>query len=186
MKFQIATGHHTQEYINDVATLRLLVFREYPYLYDGDRRTELDYPNGYSSNENSILVIAKDGEKIVGAISGKPLLETEEAFLVPFAQQRLPVQGIFYLGEIMLLKEYRGQGVGSQLYRRFEDVVKQKEKYQKMAILEIVREDQDPRKPKSYIPGHEFWRKLGYIEHPDRGYKCFIKKLIAQKKYRIP
>jgi GNAT superfamily N-acetyltransferase len=167
MNFQIARGREIQKYINDIAVLRITVFREYPYLYDGDMPTEVDYLSGYSSSKNSVLIFVKDGEKTVGAVSGKPLADMEELLLVPFAQHHLSVQDIFYLGEIMLLKEYRGKGIGYQLYRKFEDVVKQKKQYQKMAIAEIGRQDQDPRKPKNYIPGRVFWQRLGYIEYPE-------------------
>ncbi|HEX2580239.1 MAG TPA: GNAT family N-acetyltransferase [Rhabdochlamydiaceae bacterium] len=151
-------------------------------MYDGDMQTEADYLGGYSSSKNGILAVVKDGEKIVGAVSGKPLAETEEVLLVPFAQKKLPIQSVFYLGEIMLLKEYRGKGIGYQLYTRFEEAVKQKNQHIHMALVEIIRQDHDPRKPKNYISGHRFWQKLGFLEHSEMVIKVAYKEIDSTEK----
>ena len=106
MEFEVARGHEFQQYINEIAALRLLIFKEYPYLYDGDIQTERDYLNGYSRSENSIVIIVKDGQKVIGAVTGIPLVEVDAIFLTPFAKNQ-SIDSIFHLGEILLLKEYR-------------------------------------------------------------------------------
>jgi len=167
VNFQIVTGQQLQQHIDAIAALRISIFKEYPYLYDGDMQSEMDYLKSYSKSKNSILIIVKDQGNIVGALTGIPLAEADEMFLTPFAKNQLPIHHIFYLGEILLSKEYRGKGIGYQMYRMFEDLVRQKKQYQKIAIAEVIRNQHDPRKPKNYISVHKLWERLGYIEHPE-------------------
>ena len=181
MEFEIATGHEFQQYTNEIAALRMLVFKEYPYLYDGDMQTELDHLNDYSKSKNSILIIVKDEQKVIGAVTGIPLAEVDEVFLTPFAKNE-PIDSIFHLGEILLLKEYRGKGIGYKTYKLFEDLVREKKQYNKIAIIEVVRDQDDPRKPKNYISARKFWEKMGYTEHPKMVIHTFYKEVDSPEK----
>lgn len=167
MKLQVIRGHQFQKYLHAVADLRMSIFREYPYLYDSDMQSELDYLKGYSTSKNSLLIIVQDQEKVVGALTGIPLGEMDKAFLPPFVKGHLPIRSIFYLGEMLLLKEYRGKKLGYKMYKTFEDLVKQTGQYKMIAIAEVIRDKNDPRKPKHYIPARKLWEKLGFVEHPE-------------------
>ncbi|HLB52190.1 MAG TPA: GNAT family N-acetyltransferase [Chlamydiales bacterium] len=167
MEFQVVTGNLFKQYINTVANLRMSIFKEYPYLYDGSMTYEAEYLKSYAVSKNSILIIVKDKEKIVGAITGIPLMETDEMFRIPFVKHHFPVRSIFYLGEILLLKEYRGKGIGYKMYKMFEDLVRKNKQYEKIAIAEVLRDKNDPRKPENYVSVHKLWERLGYIEHSE-------------------
>jgi len=167
MEFEILTNHQIQQHIETIASLRIAIFKEYPYLYDGDMQSERDYLKSYAASKNSVVILAKDKGKIVGAVTGIPLSELDKIFLMPFMEKHIPTKAQYYLGEILLLKEYRGKGNGYKLYSMFEEWVRQKGKYQKIVIAEVVRPANDPRKPKDYIPTRKFWESLGYIEHPE-------------------
>jgi GNAT superfamily N-acetyltransferase len=181
LKFHILTGPQLQPYINDIAALRISIFRDYPYLYDGDIQTEIDYLKSYSKSANSILVLVEDHKKVVGAVTGLPLAEVDETLLTPF-EKNSSLHSIFYLGEILLLKEYRGKGVGHQMYRMFEDLVRQKKQFQKIAIAEVMRDPHDPRQPKNYISVHELWKKLGYARHPEMVIQASYKEIDSTEK----
>jgi GNAT superfamily N-acetyltransferase len=181
MEFQIATGQQFQQHINAIAALRISIFKEYPYLYDGDIQTETEYLKSYSKSKNSVLIIVKDKQKVIGAVTGIPLAEADEMFLTPFPKNQ-SIHSIFYLGEILLLKEYRGKGIGYQMYRIFEDLVRQKKQYHKIAIAEVIRDQNDPRKPKNYISVHKLWERLGYIEHPEIVMQCSYKTVDSTEK----
>jgi hypothetical protein len=43
-----------------VAALRIAVFREYPYLYDGTLAHEEEYLAGYAASPQSLVVVARD------------------------------------------------------------------------------------------------------------------------------
>jgi len=125
--------------------------------------------------------MVKDDEKVIGAVTGIPLAEAGEKFLIPFATNQ-PVDSIFYLGEILLLKDYRGKGIGYQLYKMFEDWVRKKQQYQTIAIVEVIRDQHDPRKPKHYTPVHKLWEKLGYVEHPEMAIQASYKEVDSDGK----
>lgn len=183
MEFQITTGQQFQQHINSIAGLRISIFKEYPYLYDGDIQTEMEYLKSYTKSKHSVLIIVKDKQNIIGAVTGIPLAEADEIFLTPFAKNQ-SIQSIFYLGEILLLKEYRGKGIGYQMYRMFEDLVRQKTEYHKIALAEVIRCQHDPRKPKNYTSLQKFWVRLGYVEHSDMVIQANYKEIDSN--WKIP
>ena len=57
-------GWHLVETLEDVARLRITVFRDYPYLYDGNAKYEAEYLAVYAKSPRSIFVLALDGEEL--------------------------------------------------------------------------------------------------------------------------
>jgi len=182
MEFQVVTGHQFTQHINAIAHLRIAIFKEYPYLYDGKLADEATYLKSYAASKNTLLIIAKDQGKIVGAITGIPLAETDEIFRMPFEKYHFSVHSIFYLGEILLFKEYRGKGVGYKMYKMLEDLVRKNKQYEKIAIAEVLRDENDPRKPHNYVSVHKLWERLGFIEHPELIVQIPYKEIDSEKK----
>ena len=88
------TGAEVERHIPDVARLRIEVFCEFPYLYDGDMQYEAGYLRTYSASKDSVVVLAFDGERIVGASTAVPLRhETDEAKR-PFVIKDIRVEGL--------------------------------------------------------------------------------------------
>lgn len=164
MKIEMIRGPWTEAQGEAVISMRMAIFKEWPYLYVGDRKTELEYIAPYMKNSNSCLFIAKKEKKIIGLVTGLPLAEMDESFTAPFTQASLPIQSIFYLGEILLLKEFRGQGIGYQMYKCFEDELRKWPRFTHIAILRMRYNPDDVRRPKDYKPLDEFWNRLGYVE----------------------
>ena len=54
-------GQAIAPYIDDLAQLRITVFREFPYLYDGTTEYEARYLQTYLNSVDSIAVLALDG-----------------------------------------------------------------------------------------------------------------------------
>lgn len=146
--------------------LRTKIFREYPYFYIGDEKTETEYADFYLKSPNSFLILVKEGQKKIGLVSGIPLVEMDEYFLTPFHRASLSLQPIFYLGEILLLKEFRGRGIGYRIYQAFEAEVRKLPRFTSIAILRMHDPKNDPRKPKDYKSLDPFWMRLGYTENP--------------------
>ena len=46
--------------LDSLANLRLEIFREYPYLYDGRKEDELDYLKSYAEAPDACLILACD------------------------------------------------------------------------------------------------------------------------------
>lgn len=145
--------------LDEVARLRIEVFREWPYLYDGDIAYERAYLQTYRKSDKAILVGAFD-QGLVGASTGTPMQDHPE-FAKPFAQTDLDLTQIFYCAESVLLPEYRGQGAGHAFFDHREAHAKALgARYS--AFCAVIRPDDHPTRPKEYRSLDPFWRARGY------------------------
>ena len=78
------SGDQINPYIDDLARLRIEVFRSFPYLYDGDMGYERKYLDTYARSPESLFVLATDGESVIGAATGIPMDHETEEFKGPF------------------------------------------------------------------------------------------------------
>ena len=65
--YQPVSGEQLTPWVEDLAKLRIKVFREYPYLYDGDLDYEKDYLATYLDSERSLVGLTFSNHKLVGA-----------------------------------------------------------------------------------------------------------------------
>jgi hypothetical protein len=147
--------------VHDVARLRMEVFKEHPYLYDGSLEYEMEYLGPFAASQSSMLVIAKLGDKIIGCITGTPLCEAGSDCQMPFTKAGTSTDSIFYLGEIVLLKEFRVQGIGAKMYVLFEKYVRDQKKFDQIAMCEVVREEKH-----DYFKLDTFWSKRQFVKYP--------------------
>ncbi len=96
---QVLSAGDIARYIPEVADLRIRVFREFPYLYDGDAAYEARYLQRYVQASGSVLVLAQDGRRVVGASTGMPLIQDDAAFQRPFRDRGYELASVFYCGE---------------------------------------------------------------------------------------
>ncbi len=142
------------------------IFRDFPYLYEGSLAYEENYLSTYLKSEETVIVIVKDGEQVVGASSGLPLsMETEEV-LEPFNASAIRPEEVFYFGESLLLKLYRGRGIGHVFFDEREKHARWLKRYKYTAFFAVQRPKTHPLRPKDYIPLDAFWRKRGYEPQP--------------------
>lgn len=99
-----------ESYLEDLAQLRIKVFRAFPYLYDGSIDYEMSYLETYTSCPESIVVLVMDGEQVVGATTGLPLDAETAEFQKPFIDAGYDASRIFYCAESVLLSEYGEEG----------------------------------------------------------------------------
>jgi GNAT superfamily N-acetyltransferase len=157
---QVLTGDALAAALNDVARLRITVFRDWPYLYDGDADYERDYLSAYQS-PGAVVVVAKDGDRIVGAATGASMADHTIDFATAFQNRPEDLSDIFYCAESVLLREYRGQGLGHAFFDAREEHARALgHKYS--AFCSVIRPDTHPARPDDYRPLDEFWRKRGY------------------------
>ena len=158
-------GVELSKSLPDVAHLRIEVFRSWPYLYDGDMAYEEAYLQVYRDSQDAILVAAFDGDEIVGASTGAPMIDHAEDFGAAFTETHPSLDRIFYCAESVLRPAYRGQGIG----HRFFDV---REAHARMlgldysAFCAVTRPADHPLRPDEYQPLDPFWRKRGYAPLP--------------------
>jgi GNAT superfamily N-acetyltransferase len=158
------TGSDLEPVLSDLAGLRICVFRDWPYLYDGTPEYEASYLKKFAAGKDALIVVAKDGGKIVGASTASPLLGHADEFAKPFAEQGYDPMKVFYFGESVLLPEYRGRGLGHAFFEAREKHARASGPYNTASFCAVVRDKTDPRMPKDYQPLDEFWKKLGFAK----------------------
>ena len=155
-------GDRLRERLPDLARLRIEVFREFPYLYEGSQAYEERYLRTYADTDDSVVVGALDGGRVVGAATALPLRHEPEALTRPFAERGIPTDQVFYFGESVLLPEYRGRGVGVAFFREREAAALARPEVRWAAFCAVVRPSDHPRRPDGHVPLEAFWRRRGY------------------------
>ncbi len=159
MKVERLTGDAVEAALDDLARLRIEVFRAWPYLYDGDLAYERHYMRSYRDNPNAVLVVARDGARVVGAATGMPLADHADAGQMTGTLP--PRERIFYCAESVLLPEYRGQGLGHAFFYQREAAARAMG-FDYALFVGVVRPEDHPMRPPDYRPLDAFWRKRGY------------------------
>ncbi len=167
LTFKSFTGDEITQYLNEVARLRIQVFRDYPYLYDGDTHYETRYLQTYIQSPHSLIVLAFDGEKVVGASTGLPLTHETAEVKAPFEQAGFDIDTLFYCGESVLLPEYRGLGAGVTFFEYREGYAKQVTGVTHSCFCAVMRPAKHPDKPDDFIPLDAFWKNRGYYPCPE-------------------
>ncbi|PSL17805.1 GNAT family N-acetyltransferase [Shimia abyssi] len=161
MEVRKLTGAALEAALDDVARLRICVFRAFPYLYDGDLAYELDYLNTYAESDAAILVGAFDGKTLVGAATGTPLSDHADDFAAAFGGADFEQDSVFYCAESVLLPDYRGRGIGHLFFDKREAHGRDLG-FIRSAFCSVIRPQDHALRPKNYVPLDAFWRKRGY------------------------
>ena len=153
-------------WLDDVAALRVAVFRDWPYLYEGDPAYEREYLRAYADSPDSVVVLALDGDRVVGASTGLPLADDTAEFQQPFRDAGRPVDDVFYFGESVLLPDYRGHGLGHRFFDEREAHARALGRFAWTAFCAVDRDPADPRRPAGHRGNETFWTKRGYVRQP--------------------
>ena len=153
LSFVNVSGQALAQYISELARLRIRVFREFPYLYDGDPAYEERYLQTYLNAERSVVVLAIDesdaARPVVGASSALPLADETEEVQRPFIAAGMNPDDIFYCGESVLLPEYRGLGAGVEFFNRREAHGRALGGFKTVCFCAVQRPDDHPRRPRT-------------------------------------
>ena len=159
------SGEALSQYIPELARLRIEVFRDFPYLYDGDYDYEQRYLQTYIQSPESVIVLALDNDAVVGASSGIPLRYETDEVKAPFVNAAIDIDSVFYCGESVLLSHYRGQGAGVAFFEHREAHARELGSFEYSCFCGVQRPENHPRRPADYVPLDNFWRKRGYEKH---------------------
>jgi len=166
MDIRTVSGEELVAAIPALARLRMTVFRDYPYLYDGSEAYEAEYLRAYSASGTAMAVLAREGEAIVGASTGIPLAHETAAFREPFARLGLDAARIFYCGESVLLPAYRGRGIYRAFFQGREDWARMLGGFTQICFCAVERPADHPLRPRDYVPLDAAWRHFGYAPEP--------------------
>ncbi len=167
VELRVLVGAEVSSALPTIAALRTRVFRDWPYLYDGDPLYEARYLEAYARSPRSVFVLACAEGHIVGAATGIPLADDEAHFHAPFIARGIPVEDVFYFGESVLLPAYRGKGLGHRFFDARETHARTCDQFRFTAFCAVDRDAQDPRRPPHARTNDGFWRKRGYERQED-------------------
>jgi len=159
------TRHELAARIDDIAALRINVFRDWPYLYDGDPEYERRYLRPYLDSPHSVVAGAFSDGQLVGAATGTPMTDHSDDFAAAFRDSGLDLSRVFYCAESVLLSDFRGLGIG----HRFFDIRECKAMElacEHIAFCGVIRQDDHPMRPPGARSLDPFWRGRGYAPLP--------------------
>lgn len=165
--FQSYRGAAIRSVFEPLAQLRISVFRDFPYLYEGSLDYERAYLETYARSERAFLFAAFDAGKLVGATTCIPLSDETDEVQVPFLNAGFPAQEVFYFGESILLPAYRGLGLGHRFFDEREAHAAGFGTYRLTSFCAVQRAENHPFRPADYRPLDDFWMKRGYQKAPN-------------------
>lgn len=164
--FDVLSGEGIAPFVPDLARLRVGVFRDWPYLYEGSLDYERKYLAKYVRLARATVVLARDGDAVVGASTALPLVEAEAELRAPFLDAGLDPAEVYYYGESVLLAPYRGRGAGVRFFAEREGRARALG-FGYATFCGVVRPPDHPARPPDYVPLDAFWTKRGFVPRHD-------------------
>lgn len=162
IKIETFRGAEIAPHIKEVIKLCDSIYREYPYLYNGDDAEYTAYIESYSQSNDAITCLAFDGKNAVGLAIGIPMSKTRDLYKQTLMEHGIDLDKMFYLGEFGVKSEYRNNGIEEKMYLEIENFAKQAGSFNMIGLWEI----QGAKTP-SEISKDEFWKKMGFMRRPD-------------------
>ena len=149
-----------------VARLRIAVFRDWPYLYDGSEKYERQYLQTYARAPGAAIAVARDGGNVVGASTCVPMVHAQAEVTFCFTQAGLDPAAHLYFGESVLLAPYRGRGLGVAFFAAREAQARAVG-LPNTAFCAVQRPGDHPLRPSGDQGLAAFWTHRGYTARPD-------------------
>lgn len=167
IRIEVTRGAHLTSVIPAIARLRTDVFRDWPYLYDGDPASEERYLATYAESLRAGVVLARAGEEIVGASTCLPLSDETDNVKAPFVAHGWDPARFFYYGKSVLQHEFRGRGIGVAFFTAREAHARAVSDCNFAVFCGVVRSPDHPARPPDYVPLDDFWMRRGFTRRPD-------------------
>lgn len=162
MDFKIYKGEEIRAIFDALAELRIQVFGEFPYLYQGSKDFEFQYLNKYVTSNCSFLFTIWDNQRLIGASTCIALSDEFEDVKEPFVKAGIDINSIIYFGESLLLKEYRNKGLGKLFMEKRIEFSTSFSWCKAVYFCSVERPENHPLRPSDYKNLHDFWKKQGF------------------------
>lgn len=166
LRIELLRGEAIAAQLDALARLRIAVFREWPYLYAGTLAYEQQYLDTYLRCPRSLAILAWDGERCVGASTALPLEDAGAAAQAPFLARGQAVAPIDYFGESIILRPWRGRGLGVTFFELREAHARELG-LSICAFCAVERPADHPARPADHVTNDAFWSRRGYQRQDD-------------------
>ncbi len=154
-------GSDAAPHLDDLARLRIQVFRDWPYLYDGTPDYERQYLEAYTRAPSVLLILAEDGGRVVGASSAMRMSDEAEVMRAPLEASGIDPSSVCYFGESVLDPAYRGFGLGKRFIEERLTHARTLSARQ-CCFAAVVRDADDQRRPTNAQNLEPLWRRYGF------------------------
>ncbi|MFZ4545297.1 MAG: GNAT family N-acetyltransferase [Saprospiraceae bacterium] len=161
MEIKLLRSNEALNYISDLAQLRISIFAEFPYLYNGNMDYEKSYLEKFLQSPDSIICLVLDGIKVIGACTAIPLLHEHKDLQNPFIVQKEDMSPYFYLSEMLILPDNRKLGLGNQMMTVCISHASSLA-YPYLCLCTVIRAEDHPRRPLNYHSADLFFQKHGF------------------------
>jgi len=168
VEYQLVQGSDMEQYVNDMIRLRLTVFRESPYFYDGTEGEERAYLEQHLHSEKGLFLIAKTGDHVIGMLSGTPMKDRDD-YAYPYVKNAIPTDSIFCLGELVVEQSDHREQIGLNLYQLFEEHVRSLGSYDTISECVVLHPIAGE--------GKSILMQVGGSKCPNLVYHCFWKEI---------
>jgi len=155
-------GWQAELYIKELARLRIEVFRDFPYLYDGNMDYEENYLKTLIDAPNNFIVMAFNGAEVVGAATALPLEHETYNISHPVAAGGYDISKVYYLGESIIRAPYRSKGINKKFFKAAERRAKSLGEFDFLAFCNVERPIDHPAYPAGYTEPRDHWCSLGF------------------------
>lgn len=163
-----------------ITRLYLESWQEYPDLCEASFDEYEPYVRAYGESNSGIACIAHDGSVIIGATTALPLLEKSELFSTPMQHSGFDLSRILYLGEVVVNRLYRSQGVGSMLFEMMCNEVEAHCKYTHCLIYTVEpAAGEEIYAPEQHKPIQLFWGKRGFVPLYERRFTASWQSIVS-------
>lgn len=170
VRIEPLAGVDLPRWLDGLARLRIEVFRDFPYLYDGSLDYEARYLRTYAETPGSVIVGAFAGERLIGAATALPLAGEPAPVTEPLRLAGYAIDRLFYFGESVLEKAWRGRGVGVRFFTEREAWARRSGDFSHAVFCAVIRPADHPLRPSDFVPLDAFWRRRGFA--PIDGLTC--------------
>lgn len=163
LTLKIFSGPEAKKYINEIAHMRISIFKEFPYLYEGSIEYERGYLETYFQSQESVISLLFEKENVVGYASAIPLEQEFAEIQKSFIDAGLNVKEYLYVGELMLQKPQQGLGFFNH-WKNFGMQLAKDRGFKYWTGMTVDRPENHPLKPAGYIPLDTLWKRCGAIK----------------------
>jgi GNAT superfamily N-acetyltransferase len=172
IRIRTLTGAAIAGGLRDFQRLHVEVFYDWPYLYQGDVNRQA-YIADYVNIPRAALFLLYAGDQPIGAATCLPLADESANVQAPFVERKLDLRRFFYFGEGVLLKAWRGKGLGVRLFELRESHARAVSTADYAVFCSVRRPADHPLRPANPVTNDAFWRARGFQPMP--GMACTMR-----------